>query len=823
MGLFRTSDGIISQAMPLTAAMIASIDQRPAWLFENQSGTLGTNLNSSVIYCGTMPADGTGSISVILPGVSSTGVFSLQLTNGGTEYVTANNVATTSDTGNGSGLTLDIVAFPATFSGPVGGDGDYTIGAIDTFVPALAGASGTIDSMLQSTLTLTQGGSGYNETLPYTYATTPPAPSFTGPTGGNGRYIAPSNTSFTQVTSFSPAGAVGTIDNGGFPGGIGFGNPTSITITGGLDSYADGTVVEILQVVDTGGYTPPDYFADIEYPTSQPSGSNILYGVQTPSGGNIPQIGNKLISQQPMAPGGGTSKIPAGTSITAVSESGGIYTLTLSANTTGSFSGGIFDDELKIYKNVGYGSTFTVSRNGGGSGTGLTMSVTGTSSAPGSFTGPTGGNLAYVVSLDSDGFPTTDLISTTFSPAGAVGIITAVGSQSGSSKFLDDAGVPTAITITSGLDSYAAGTVVEILQTLNASGIQQTQNEVIASGGAPSGATQIVLEFGESLNSNYGPGNPVIMQTSNSDNGKIPSGTTITAVSADRTTITISAATTAASSYGDEIAVTSTTAFGSTFTVVAGATGVITTFAIDNPGSGYNIGDVVSPTLIGAGTPATFSVVAPYSTGNPATVTLAGIGGYTVGQEVEIQQTGGSTSFTGSTNASEQSPTLTLQLDSVAQPIQVGDAVSPISNQIPAGTTVVNVSSPLSPILSQSTGPYSLNPSTTITFSRSSAPSSGSKITITESANVVASATVGNNAGVNYSVGDIITIAQAGSDLNATLVVSKRALKPLVSQAVTFTGLQSGSILPVSVDYVTAVGGGTGADPVTVANFIVGR
>ncbi len=116
-----------------------------------------------------------------------------------------------------------------------------------------------------------------------------------------------------------------------------------------------------------------------------------------------------------------------------------------------------------------------------------------------------------------------------------------------------------------------------------------------------------------------------------------------------------------------------------------------------------------------------------------------------------------------------------------------------------------------------------MNPSTTITFSRSSAPSSGSKITITESANVVASATVGNNAGVNYGVGDIITIAQAGSDLNATLVVSKRALKPLVSQAVTFTGLQSGSILPVSVDYVTAVGGGTGADPVTVANFIVGR
>mgnify|MGYP003317311253 CR=1 FL=1 len=53
--------------MPLTASMVAGIDVRPAWLFENQSGTLGTNLNSSVIYCGVMPAD--ASISVILPGV----------------------------------------------------------------------------------------------------------------------------------------------------------------------------------------------------------------------------------------------------------------------------------------------------------------------------------------------------------------------------------------------------------------------------------------------------------------------------------------------------------------------------------------------------------------------------------------------------------------------------------------------------------------------------------------------------------------------------------------------------------------------------------
>ena len=71
MGQFPTNDGIVGQAMPLTAAMLATIDSRPAWLFQNDSGVLGTNLDSSVIYCGDMPAD--ASISVILPGVNAVG------------------------------------------------------------------------------------------------------------------------------------------------------------------------------------------------------------------------------------------------------------------------------------------------------------------------------------------------------------------------------------------------------------------------------------------------------------------------------------------------------------------------------------------------------------------------------------------------------------------------------------------------------------------------------------------------------------------------------------------------------------------------------
>jgi len=71
MGQFPTSDSIIGKALPLTkigGAGVANIsdtlDSRSAWLFENQTGTLGTNLNSSVLYVGV-----TGDINCILSGV----------------------------------------------------------------------------------------------------------------------------------------------------------------------------------------------------------------------------------------------------------------------------------------------------------------------------------------------------------------------------------------------------------------------------------------------------------------------------------------------------------------------------------------------------------------------------------------------------------------------------------------------------------------------------------------------------------------------------------------------------------------------------------
>jgi hypothetical protein len=88
-----------------------NIDVRSAWFFENQSGTLGTNLTGSSVYVGT-----TGSVRVIIAGTvgAQNTVINLTLVSGGTGYTTANGVATTVTSivpaSNGSGLTVDTTA-----------------------------------------------------------------------------------------------------------------------------------------------------------------------------------------------------------------------------------------------------------------------------------------------------------------------------------------------------------------------------------------------------------------------------------------------------------------------------------------------------------------------------------------------------------------------------------------------------------------------------------------------------------------------------------------------------------------------------------------
>ena len=109
MGQFPTLDSFMSRGQ--TWAPTNNIDVRSAWLFENQSGTLGTNLTGSSVYVGT-----TGSVRVIIAGTvgAQNTVINLTLVSGGTGYTTANGVATTVTSivpaSNGSGLTVDTTA-----------------------------------------------------------------------------------------------------------------------------------------------------------------------------------------------------------------------------------------------------------------------------------------------------------------------------------------------------------------------------------------------------------------------------------------------------------------------------------------------------------------------------------------------------------------------------------------------------------------------------------------------------------------------------------------------------------------------------------------
>ena len=170
MGIYRITNGAVGKALPLTAvggAGVANIADVPvsssAWLFENQSGTLGTNLNGSVIYVG-----GAGNIRAILSGVEGiqNKVIGLNLDatftganpfyagfSGGSGYTTGAAVATTcvttvpnSPATAPAGLTVNITAVS---------------GVVTAIVINAAGANYSVGDII----TVTQAGSGLNCTF----------------------------------------------------------------------------------------------------------------------------------------------------------------------------------------------------------------------------------------------------------------------------------------------------------------------------------------------------------------------------------------------------------------------------------------------------------------------------------------------------------------------------------------------------------------------------------------------------------------------------------------------------------------------------------
>ena len=177
MGLFPINGSTIGKALAITPNN--TIDARSAWLFENQTGTLGTNLNSSVLYIGV-----TGDINCILSGVVGVQgtVTALDATDpygsnpsynalsNGSGYATANGLLTSvtstvpkSPAKQPTGLTVDITVTLPTATLSAAGTG-YSAGAIDSVTGGTGtGIEGTvtINAGAVTAFTFTDGGIGY--------------------------------------------------------------------------------------------------------------------------------------------------------------------------------------------------------------------------------------------------------------------------------------------------------------------------------------------------------------------------------------------------------------------------------------------------------------------------------------------------------------------------------------------------------------------------------------------------------------------------------------------------------------------------------------
>jgi len=132
MSKFPIDTGIAGKAMIATGT-VGTPNGIPAWPFENQTGTYGNFLNSSVLWCGVG-----GTINVIPSGTS---ISSLKVGVKGQDIVFK---VLTAGTNYSSGTT-----FPTTDSNPRSGSG------ITVELTVLAGG-------VVSSIEIINGGSGYN-------------------------------------------------------------------------------------------------------------------------------------------------------------------------------------------------------------------------------------------------------------------------------------------------------------------------------------------------------------------------------------------------------------------------------------------------------------------------------------------------------------------------------------------------------------------------------------------------------------------------------------------------------------------------------------
>ena len=180
MGQYPITAGVFGKALAIPGTGNGGTITTPsAWLFENQSGTLGTNYNGSQVYVGV-----TGDISCILSGVVGVQgtVTALDSTNpygsnpsynalsNGSGYVTANGLLTSATSSvpkspakQPTGLTVDITVTLPTATLSAAGTG-YSAGAIDSVTGGTGtGIEGTvaINAGVVTAFTFTDGGIGY--------------------------------------------------------------------------------------------------------------------------------------------------------------------------------------------------------------------------------------------------------------------------------------------------------------------------------------------------------------------------------------------------------------------------------------------------------------------------------------------------------------------------------------------------------------------------------------------------------------------------------------------------------------------------------------
>lgn len=137
MSKFGIDSGVAGKAMR-AVGKTGTPNGLSAWVFENQTGDLGTNLNGSVVWCGVA-----GSLNVIPTGVTLGSVLTLEIKSGGSNYING-TVPTTCSNNMSQGLTVAITQTGGAITGAtvVAAGSGYNVGDIITPTQTGAGQTG---------------------------------------------------------------------------------------------------------------------------------------------------------------------------------------------------------------------------------------------------------------------------------------------------------------------------------------------------------------------------------------------------------------------------------------------------------------------------------------------------------------------------------------------------------------------------------------------------------------------------------------------------------------------------------------------------------